>query len=133
MGLGTSFRPACSKNPARDFLFFAPAGSPRLENDSHLTKAVLHLWISLRSSCITPWNKRSKLSYLSLLSFPDATSQRPKCHSRCQSCSTLHRAQGRHPPKFINPLTTQMADMRMENWTFRLRTSADPLENHCAR
>src|SRR5271154_354506 len=75
MGLGTSFRPACSKNPARDFLFFAPAGSPRLENDSHLTKAVLHLWISLRSSCITPWNKRSKLSYLSLLSFPDATSQ----------------------------------------------------------
>jgi hypothetical protein len=27
---------------------------------------------------------------------------------------------------------TQMADMRVEDWMSRLRTSADPLENHRA-
>jgi hypothetical protein len=131
-GLGTSFRPACS-NPARDFSFLLPAGSPHSDSGSHLTWAVLYLWISLRSPCVTPWSKRSKASYRSLLYFPDATSQRPRCHSRCQSCSTLHRAQSHHLPKFINPLMTQMADMRVEDWTSRLRTSADPLENHRAK
>ena len=127
-GLGTSFRPACSKTQRATFSFLLPAGSPHLDNDSHLTWAVPYLWISLRSPCVTPWNKRSKASYRSLLYFPDATSQRTRCHSRCQSCSTLHRAQSHHLPKFINLLTTQMAGMRVGDWASRLRTSADPLE-----
>ena len=73
--LRNKLSPRVLKNQRATSIFASCWVTHNLDNDSYLPRLALRLWISLRSPCITPWNKHSKQSYRSLHYFPDATSK----------------------------------------------------------